>query len=99
MLSNIETHKEKVLRIILAGQPELRDTLASPKLKQLVQRVRLRFHVGSLDKITERLVTVREELARNELTELVDKLDQCRDALMRGELDEFRRLRETPWRA
>ena len=50
MLSGIETHKEKVLRIILAGQPELRDTLKSPKLKQLMQRVRLRFHVGPLDK-------------------------------------------------
>ncbi len=48
MLSGIETHKEKVLRIILAGQPELKDTLDSPKLKQLVQRVRLRFHIGPL---------------------------------------------------
>ena len=50
LMSGIETHKEKVLRIILAGQPELRDTLDSPGLKQLVQRVRLRFHVGPLDK-------------------------------------------------
>jgi len=50
MLSGIETHKEKVLRIILAGQPELRDTLDSPSLKQLVQRVRLRFHIGPLDR-------------------------------------------------
>lgn len=49
MLSGIETHKEKVLRIILAGQPELRQTLESPSLKQLVQRVRLRFHIGPLD--------------------------------------------------
>ncbi len=49
MISGIETHKEKVLRIILAGQPELKDTLDSPELKQLVQRVRLRFHVGPLD--------------------------------------------------
>ena len=49
MLSGIETHKEKVLRIILAGQPELKDTLDSPSLKQLVQRVRLRFHLGPLD--------------------------------------------------
>ena len=38
MISGIETHKEKVLRIILAGQPELKDTLESPSLKQLVQR-------------------------------------------------------------
>ena len=50
MLSNIETHKEKVLRIILAGQPEMREKLDSPKLKQLAQRVRLRFHLGALDK-------------------------------------------------
>ncbi len=50
MLSGIETHKEKVLRIILAGQPELRETLESPTLKQLMQRIRLRFHLGPLDK-------------------------------------------------
>ena len=49
LLSGIETHKEKVLRIILAGQPELKDTLDSPRLKQLTQRVRLRFHIGPLD--------------------------------------------------
>ena len=50
MISGIETHKEKVLRIILAGQPELRDTLDSAIMKQLVQRVRLRFHLTSLDR-------------------------------------------------
>jgi general secretion pathway protein A len=50
MISGIETHKEKVLRIILAGQPELKDTLDSDGLKQLVQRVRLRFHIGPLDR-------------------------------------------------
>jgi putative secretion ATPase (PEP-CTERM system associated) len=50
LISGIETHKEKVLRIILAGQPELRDSLESPGLKQLVQRVRLRFHLGPLDR-------------------------------------------------
>ena len=50
LMSGIETHKEKVLRIILAGQPELRDQLDSPGLKQLVQRVRLRFHLGPLDR-------------------------------------------------
>ena len=49
LLSGIETSKEKVLRIILAGQPELRETLDSDNLKQLVQRVRLRFHLGALD--------------------------------------------------
>jgi general secretion pathway protein A len=48
MLSGIETTKEKVLRIILAGQPELNDKLNSRELIQLVQRVRLRFHLSAL---------------------------------------------------
>src|SRR3984885_7615378 len=50
MLSGIETTKDKALRIILAGQPELNDKLNSPELVQLVQRVRLRFHLTALTK-------------------------------------------------
>ncbi|MET0280995.1 MAG: AAA family ATPase [Steroidobacteraceae bacterium] len=48
MLSGVETSKEKVLRIILAGQPELNDKIDSPELIQLAQRVRLRFHLAAL---------------------------------------------------
>ena len=48
LLSGIETTKEKVMRIILAGQPELNEKLDSPELIQLMQRVRLRFHLGAL---------------------------------------------------
>jgi len=48
MLSGIETTKDKVLRIILAGQPELNEKLDSPEMVQLVQRVRLRFHLSAL---------------------------------------------------
>jgi general secretion pathway protein A len=48
MLSGVETTKEKVLRIILAGQPELNAKLDSPELIQLAQRVRLRFHLTAL---------------------------------------------------
>lgn len=50
LLSGVETQKEKVLRIILAGQPELKDKLDSPNLEQLAQRVRLRFHLGPLNR-------------------------------------------------
>jgi type II secretory pathway predicted ATPase ExeA len=50
LLSGIETTKEKALRIILAGQPELNDKLNSPELVQLTQRVRLRFHLTALTK-------------------------------------------------
>ena len=48
LLSGVETTKEKVLRIILAGQPELNEKLDAPELIQLAQRVRLRFHLGTL---------------------------------------------------
>lgn len=50
MLSGVETTKEKVLRIILAGQPELNEKMDAPELVQLVQRVRLRFHLSALSR-------------------------------------------------
>jgi len=50
LLSGIETTKEKVMRIILAGQPELNEKLDSPELVQLTQRIRLRFHLGTLSR-------------------------------------------------
>jgi general secretion pathway protein A len=50
MLSGMETAKDKVLRIILAGQPELNEKLNSHDLAQLTQRVRLRFHLTALTK-------------------------------------------------
>jgi general secretion pathway protein A len=48
LLSGVETTKEKVLRIILAGQPELNEKLDAPELVQLTQRIRLRFHLSTL---------------------------------------------------
>ncbi len=48
MLSGIETTKDKALRIILAGQPELNDKLNAREFVQLAQRVRLRFHLTAL---------------------------------------------------
>jgi hypothetical protein len=50
LLSGLETTKDKVLRIILAGHPELNDKLNSQELIQLRQRVRLRFHLTALTK-------------------------------------------------
>src|SRR5262245_42885910 len=48
LLPGVETTKEKVLRIILAGQPELNEKLDAPELLQLAQRIRLRFHLQTL---------------------------------------------------
>ena len=50
LLSNLETEKEKLLQIILVGQPELLDKLKLPSLRQLNQRVTVRFHMLPLDK-------------------------------------------------
>jgi general secretion pathway protein A len=48
MLSGLETRKEKVLHVILVGQPSLNDALDSQEMEQLMQRVRLRYHIKSL---------------------------------------------------
>ena len=48
MLSNLETEKEKLLQIILVGQPELEDKLASPALRQLNERITVRFELRHL---------------------------------------------------
>jgi putative secretion ATPase (PEP-CTERM system associated) len=48
LLSGLETEKEKLVSIILAGQPELAQVVDSPRFEQLAQRVRLRFHLGAL---------------------------------------------------
>lgn len=45
LLSNLETEKEKLLQIILVGQPELRDKLKDPSLRQLRQRIGIRYHI------------------------------------------------------
>lgn len=50
MLSGIEAQKEKLLRVILAGQPEFSRVLDEPRLEQLKQRVRLQFHLGALSR-------------------------------------------------
>jgi len=46
LLANIETSSEKLLPVVLAGQPELRDRLNEPGLRQLKQRVALRCEIA-----------------------------------------------------
>lgn len=45
MLSNLETERGKLLQIVLVGQPELRKQLARPDLRQLNQRIAIRYHL------------------------------------------------------
>jgi Type II secretory pathway, component ExeA (predicted ATPase) len=48
LLTNLETTTEKLLQIILVGQPELKKLLARPSLRQLSQRITARFHLEAL---------------------------------------------------
>ncbi len=49
LLTNLETHRDKLLQILLIGQPELRETLARNDLRQLAQRITARYHLEPLD--------------------------------------------------
>jgi len=48
LLSNLETDARKLLQIVLMGQPELRDRLNQHNLRQLRQRITVRYHLGPL---------------------------------------------------
>ena len=50
LLSNLETEKDKLLQIILVGQPELNNKLSLWSLRQLQQRIMVRYHIGPLEK-------------------------------------------------
>jgi general secretion pathway protein A len=50
MLSNFETEKDKLIQIVLVGQPELNRTLHLHDLRQLKQRVMVQYHIFHLDR-------------------------------------------------
>ena len=50
LLSNLETEKDKLLQVILVGQPELNNRINLHDLRQLRQRIMVRYHIGPLDK-------------------------------------------------
>src|SRR6195256_3456868 len=50
LLTNLETNTQKLLQIILIGQPELRELLARNELRQLAQRITGRYHLNPLSR-------------------------------------------------
>lgn len=64
LLTNLETDTQKLLQIILLGQPELRTLLGREDLRQLAQRITARFHLTPLDATeTERYLRHRHAIA------------------------------------
>jgi general secretion pathway protein A len=82
LLTNLETAKQKLLQIILIGQPELRDLLGRNDLRQLAQRVTGRYHLQPLTqaetdayishrlRVAGALVDIFDERARREVYRL-----------------------------
>ena len=90
LLSNYESDSAKQLQIILTGQPELRDVLNNPNLRQLKQRVALRCDIRPLPNIeeTERYITSRLLAAGAENTGIftpaaVDFIFRCSEGIPR----------------
>lgn len=79
LLSNLETEKEKLLQIMLVGQPELCDKLKLKSLRQLNQRIAVRYHILPLER-NELPVYINHRLkvagAKNTLTFTPEALEE-----------------------
>jgi general secretion pathway protein A len=91
LLSNFESNTAKQLQIVLTGQPELRDVLNNPDLRQLKQRVALRCVIKPLPTVeeTDRYITSRllvSGAARTDLfsAEAIDYIYRCSEGIPRN---------------
>ena len=91
LLSNYESNTSKHLQIVLTGQPELREVLNNPDLRQLKQRVALRCVIQPLPNIeeTERYITSRLLVAGAETLgifspEAIDYIYRCSAGIPRN---------------
>ncbi len=73
MIGNLESDDAKLLQIIIVGQPELRQVIASPALRQLAQRVFRSFHLPALTRSnTEEYIRHRLSVAGSNGTEIFE---------------------------
>ena len=91
LLSNFESNTAKQLQIVLTGQPELREVLNDPDLRQLKQRIALRCVIKPLPNVeeTDRYITSRLLVAGAERTEIfssaaLDYIFRCSDGIPRS---------------
>jgi general secretion pathway protein A len=74
LLANLETNTEKLLQIVLCGQPELRDKLNQPDLRQLKQRIALRCSIKPLGLFeVEKYIRFRLKTAGAERLDIFDE--------------------------
>jgi len=91
LLSNFESDTAKQLQIVLTGQPELRDVLNNPELRQLKQRVALRCVIKALPNVeeTDRYITSRLLISGAERTDIfsssaIDYIYRCTEGIPRN---------------
>jgi general secretion pathway protein A len=91
LLSNFESDTAKQLQIVLTGQPELRDVLNNPDLRQLKQRIALRCVIKPLPNVeeTDRYITSRLLVAGAERTDVfspgaIDYIFRCSEGIPRN---------------
>jgi len=91
LLSNFESDTAKQLQIVLTGQPELRDVLNNPDLRQLKQRVALRCVIKALPNVeeTDRYITSRLLVAGAVRTDVfspgaIDYIFRCSEGIPRN---------------
>ena len=91
LLSNFESDTAKQLQIVLTGQPELREVLNNPDLRQLKQRVALRCVIKALPNVeeTDRYITSRLLVSGAERTDLfssaaIDYIYRCTEGIPRN---------------
>jgi len=91
LLSNFESNTAKHLQIVLTGQPELRDVLNNPDLRQLKQRIALRCVINPLPNVeeTERYITSRLLVAGAERINIfdsaaIDYIYRCSEGIPRN---------------
>ena len=91
LLSNFESDTAKQLQIVLTGQPELREVINNPDLRQLKQRVALRCVIKPLPNVeeTDRYITSRLLVAGAERTEIfspgaIDYIFRCSEGIPRN---------------
>jgi general secretion pathway protein A len=90
LMSNFESDSAKLLQIVLTGQPELRDVLNNPELRQLKQRVALRCEIKPLPDVEEtdkyvksRLLTAGAQRTDVFTQSAIDYVYRCSDGIPR----------------
>ena len=91
LLSNFESDTSKQLQIVLTGQPELREVLNNPDLRQLKQRIALRCVIKALPTVeeTDRYITARLLVSGAERTNIftnaaIDYIYRCTEGIPRN---------------